>query len=165
MRWWIPALLFGVLAEARDVLSRYRDHGCYVEVARGLRLAPIHVDRYVIADTLQDCKRACDQAFFACKSFSYSNNRRHENENCLLSREDSISLNTNNFRDFFRDFDFDFYERSYNSRECDNDLNNIYYEYVHHNSGERNCAATHLQAQADVTSSSQRDIEWLGQGT
>ncbi|XP_045102140.1 uncharacterized protein LOC123498782 isoform X3 [Portunus trituberculatus] len=127
MRWWILALLLEVLAEARDVLSRYGDYGCYAEVGRGLRLAPDRVDRYVIADTLRDCKRACDQAFFACKSFSYSNNRRQENENCLLSREDSHSLNTNDFRDFFKDFDFDYYERSYSSRECDSDLNNIYY--------------------------------------
>ncbi|XP_042863557.1 NKAP family protein-like isoform X2 [Penaeus japonicus] len=100
--------------------SSWRDNpnDCYAEKGEGLRLQASHVDKYVSVDSLRDCEEACDLAFFACKSFSYSYYHNREPENCLLSREDSYTLDLRDDRDFYRDADFVFYEKS-SGRDCD----------------------------------------------
>nr|XP_053656578.1 uncharacterized protein LOC128705416 [Cherax quadricarinatus] len=105
------------VAEMKDATSRYYDYTCYIEKGYGLRLQSHRVDKYISTASLRECQRACDLAFFSCKSFSYSNYPTRERENCLLSREDSRTIHLQDHRDFYYDRDFVFYERS-SGRDC-----------------------------------------------
>ncbi|KAK7072201.1 hypothetical protein SK128_014053, partial [Halocaridina rubra] len=117
----------GVAPNSRYLSSwKNREGDCYKEAGRGLRLGTSHVDKFVKAGSLRDCERSCDIAFFACKSFSYSDYHTGESENCLLSREDTYTLDLHDPRDFYNDPDFTFYQTG-TGRDCD-------YEAEHYNS-------------------------------
>ncbi|XP_071538906.1 uncharacterized protein [Panulirus ornatus] len=100
--------------------SPYDDDVCYAEKGRGLRLQSFYVDKYLSVRSLKECEKACDVAFFSCKSFSYSEHLTRENENCLLSREGTETLDLNNERNFYSDRDFNYYVKSWR-RDCVSD--------------------------------------------
>lgn len=116
-------LMADQLPKARSA-SRYSSswredrYDCYTEKGEGLRLQASHVDKYASVNSLRECEEACNLAFFSCKSFSFSYYHNREPENCLLSREDSYTLDLRDDRDFYRDADFVYYEKA-SGRDCD----------------------------------------------
>ncbi|XP_076241174.1 uncharacterized protein LOC143183512 [Calliopsis andreniformis] len=83
---------------------------CHRKLQPGKRTMDLHIERTVICENIQDCRRACDyENTFICNGYNYRRGTNSSKDICELTSTPYYRMNVD--KDFLMDSRYDYYER------------------------------------------------------